>query len=260
MGAAKRDRSPARRRAGLVLLLVGGLVSLTGCATKKDVRTLREELLQMQARQDSTLQLLQRQNRELLDTLRTAMSITQDVRGQTSHRFQQLEQTLDQTQDLVAQVMQSMQNLMTRLESVGAQAPAAGGPTGVSGGGNAQEYYDLGLEKMADGAYGTARRAFEQLLREFRTSELAPAAQYQIGETWAAEEEYETAVTELEKVAAEWPAVKEAPQALYRAGVIAADNLKRNSAARELLNRVVNSYRDSPEAALARTKLRSLPR
>jgi tol-pal system protein YbgF len=134
------------------------------------------------------------------------------------------------------------------------------GPTGVSGGGNAQEYYDAGLEKMADGAYGTARRAFEQLLREFRTSELAPAAQYQIGEAYAAEGEHEKAVAELEKVAAEWPAVKEAPQALYRAGVIAADDLKRTSRARELLNRVVNGYGQSPEAALARTKLRSLPR
>lgn len=260
MGAAKRNRSGAQRRAGLAALLVAGLFSVTGCATKKDVRTLQQDLLRMQAQQDSTLQLLQRQNRQLLDTLRTAMSITQDVRGQTSHRFQQLEQTLDQTQDLVAQVMQSMQGLLTRLESVGGQPPVAAGPTGVSGGGNAQEYYDLGLEKMADGAYGTARRAFEQLLREFRTSELAPAAQYQIGETYAAEGEHETAVAELEKVAAEWPAVKEAPQALYRAGVIAADNLKRTARARELLNRVVNSYRNSPEAALARTKLGSLPR
>ena len=106
--------------------------------------------------------------------------------------------------------------------------------------------------------YGTARRAFQQLLREYRTSDLAPAAQYQIGETYAAEQEYEMAVSELEKVAAEWPAVKEAPQALYRAGVIAADNLKQRTKARELLNRVVNSYGSSPEADLARTKLRSL--
>ena len=261
MSAVKPVGRGGRRRAGLAVLLLGLLVPVTGCATKKDMRTLRDELVQMQVRQDSTLQLLQRQNRELLDTLRTAMSITQDVRGQTSHRFQQLEQTLDQTQDLVAQVMQSMQDLMTRLESVGGgRAPAATGPTGVSGGGDAQEYYDLGIEKLADGAYGTARRAFEQLLREFRTSELAPAAQYQIGEAWAAEGEHETAVTELQKVAAEWPAVKEAPQALYRAGVIAADNLKRNTEARELLSRVVSGYPDSPEAELARTKLRSLPR
>ena len=52
--------------------------------------------------------------------------------------------------------------------------------------------------------------------------------------------------------------MKEAPQALYRAGVIAADNLKQRTKARELLNRVVNSYGSSPEADLARTKLRSL--
>lgn len=260
MRAAMRESKGARRRATLAVLLVGGLSSLTGCATKKDVRTLQAELMAMQARQDSAMMSLQRQNRQLLDSLRTSMAITQDVRGQTSHRFQQLEQTLEQTQDLVGQVMQSMQALMTRLDQVSAAGPAAPAPTGVSSGGNAQEYYDAGMEKMADAAYGTARRAFEQLLREFRTSELAPAAQYQIGESYAAEKEYERAVTELEKVAAEWPAVKEAPQALYRAGVISADNLKQRTKARELLNRVVNGYASSPEAALARTKLRSLPR
>lgn len=259
MRAAMRDSRGARRRATFAVLLVGGLVSLTGCATKKDVRTLQGELLAMQARQDSAMMALQRQNRQLLDSLRTSMAMTQDVRGQTSHRFQQLEQTLEQTQDLVGQVMQGMQALMTRLDQVSA-APVAAAPAGVSGGGNAQEYYDAGMEKMADAAYGTARRAFEQLLREYRTSELAPAAQYQIGESYAAENEYERAVSELEKVAAEWPAVKEAPQALYRAGVISADNLRQRTKARELLNRVVNGYGSSPEAALARTKLRSLPR
>ena len=258
MSAALRASKPALRRATLAALLAGGILPLAGCATKKDVRTLQAELLAMQARQDSAMQALGRQNRQLLDSLRTAMAITQDVRGQTSHRFQELEQTLSQTQDLVAQVMEGMRSLMQRLEEVGAQTLRPSGPTGVSGGGEAQEYYDTGIEKLGEGAYGTARAAFQQLLREHRTSDLAPAAQYQIGETYAAEKEYERAVEELEKVAAEWPTAKEAPQALYRAGVITADNLKQRTKGRELLNRVVSSYPESPEAGLARTKLRSL--
>lgn len=258
MRAAMIAPVTALRRGMVAVLLAGGLLPLAGCATKKDVRTLQAELAVMQVRQDSAIKSLERQNRQLLDSLRAAMAITQDVRGQTSHRFQQLEQTLDQTQDLVSQVMQATRDLMRRLEEFGPQSPQATGPTGVSGGGDAREYYDTGIEKLSEGAHGTARRAFQQLLREYRTSDLAPAAQYQIGETYAAEQEYETAVSELEKVAAEWPTVKEAPQALYRAGVIAADNLKQRTKARELLNRVVNSYGSSPEADLARTKLRSL--
>jgi tol-pal system protein YbgF len=245
-------------------LLVAGLFTVTGCATKKDVRTLQGELLAMRARQDSATRVLQRENRMLLDSLRKAMNITQDASGQTSHRFQQLEATLAETQGLVAQVMQMGQELAARLDAFGTQQQGGLRPGGVSaaGGGDAEEYYTAGTEKMAEGAYGTARLAFQQLLREFHDHARAPDAQFQVGETYAGEKNYEQAVRELEVVAEEWPNSERAPQALYRAGIIAADSLspKQPRKARELLQRVVDTYRDSPSAGPARTKLGRLPR
>jgi tol-pal system protein YbgF len=115
---------------------------------------------------------------------------------------------------------------------------------------------------MGEGAYGTAREAFQMLLREFRQHERAPDAQFQIGETYAAEKNYEQAVQELEIVAEEWPDSERAPQALYRAGIIAADSLspKQPRKARQLLQRVVDTYGNSSSAGPARTKLRSVPR
>ena len=160
--AAKRKAAEgARRRALLAVALVGGLVPLTGCATKRDVRTLQQEIAVMRMQQDSMLRSIQRQNEQLLDSLRTAMSITQDVRGQTSHRFQQLEQTLAQTQALVGQVMQVSQELMNRLSAMPAQSATPAQPGGVSGGGTAEEYYQLGLEKMGERSYTAARTAFQ---------------------------------------------------------------------------------------------------
>lgn len=248
----------ARRRALLVVALVGGLVPLTGCATKRDVRTLQQDLAALQLRQDSTLRVIQRQNDRLLDSLRAAISITQDASGQTSHRFQQLEQTLAQTQALVGQVVQVSRELMARLESA-PQAQPAPGPTGISSDGTAEEYYQLGLEKMGDRAYTAARTAFQQLVSEFPDDTRAPDAQFQIGELYYLDEDYDRAVRELEKVAEQWPTAERAPAALYRAGVIAQER-RENGKARELFNRVVNQYSGSSEAGLARTKLRSLPR
>jgi tol-pal system protein YbgF len=252
----------ARGRAG-VALLVGGLVSLTGCATKKDVRTLQGELMAMQARQDSAMRVLQRENRMLLDSLRKAMEMTQNASGTTINRFVQLENTLDQTQVMVGQVMEVARTLTAKLDAFEAAGGARqGGAAPAAGGGTAEDYYALGTEKLGEGAYSTARAAFQQLLTEFRAHQLAPDAQFQIGETYAAEKNYEEAVAELEVVAQEWPDAERAPQALYRAGIIAADSLspKQPRKARQLLQRVVDTYGSSPSAGPARTKLRSLPR
>ena len=67
---------------------------------------------------------------------------------------------------------------------------------------------------------------------------------------------------ELEIVAEEWPDSERAPEALYRAGIIAADSLspKQPRRARQLLQKIVDTYRNSPSAAPARRKLGSLPR
>ncbi|NJD11419.1 MAG: outer membrane protein assembly factor BamD [Gemmatimonadetes bacterium] len=260
-----RSAATALARRGAWLLLAGGLLAAAGCATKKDVRTLQWQLAAMQVRQDSALQVLQRESRILLDSVRKAMNITQDASGQTSHRFQQLEQTLAQTQDLVAQIMQSAQDLSTRLDNFSAQQPGPlrpGAGVGEAGGGTAEEYYALGTEKLGEAAYSTARAAFQQLLKEFPDHERAPDAQFEIGQTYAAEKDYARAVQELQIVAEQWPNSERAPEALYRAGVIAADSVKPKQPrqARQLLERVVGTFPNATVASRARTKLRSLPR
>lgn len=259
MGTAGGRGRGVGRRVLLVVAAAGVLLPLTGCATKRDVRTLQQEIAALRAQQDSVLSIIQRQNDRMLDSLRTAMSITQDVRGQTSHRFQQLEQTLAQTQALVGQVVQVSQELLNRLTSMPASQPGAAAPTGVSGGGDAEEYYRLGLEKMGERAYTAARAAFQQLVREFPEDPRAPDAQFQIGELYYLDDEFDIAIRELERVAEQWPSADRAPAALYRAGVIAQER-DQPGRARELFNRVVNQYSGSSEAGLARTKLRSLPR
>ena len=79
-GAARGDRVAAPRasarralwarrctRVGAVALMA---LAGTACATKRDIRDLREQLAAMQARQDSLYRVIAQQNRALMDSVR----------------------------------------------------------------------------------------------------------------------------------------------------------------------------------------------
>jgi hypothetical protein len=84
MKAAIRANGRARRRAMIVALAA---LALPACATKKDLKNLRDEMVAMQMHQDSLFRETQRQNRLLLVTMRTSFDMQRDAQGQTSHRF-----------------------------------------------------------------------------------------------------------------------------------------------------------------------------
>jgi tol-pal system protein YbgF len=260
--AAKRGMKSRRRV--LLAAAVGGLVVLSGCATKKDVRTLQATMLEMQAHQDSVLRNIQRQNRLMLDTLRSSMALTLDSRGQTSHRFQELNGLAQSIQQLIGQNLEAMRQMNARLEALesrllqASQQQASAPPTSTSGVPAAQAY-QLGLAKLKEGAYGSARAYFESIIRTYRNDPLAADAQFQIGESWVFEESYDDAYREFEKVASAWPSSPRAGEALYRAGKVAEDQ-KDTENARKFYNRVVQLYGNTDYAGLARTALRRLPK
>lgn len=237
--------------------LLGAAVLLGGCATKRDVRTLAEQMQTMQARQDEVMRDIQRQNRELLDSIRATMSLTQDVRGATAAQLREFERNVNQLGTLVSQVMGTLTRIearLTTLEQRGVSASA-----GSSGGGNPEEYFEDGMQSMSNRRFGSARAAFEPLVSEFPTHEKAPDAQYQIGESYALEKDYDSAYRELEKVAERWPDSPRARAALFRAGAVAEEQ-KDIPKARAYYTQVRDKYRNTDEARAAERKLSSLPR
>jgi tol-pal system protein YbgF len=241
---------------------LGVLLMLPGCvATKQDIRTMQEQMLQMQAHQDSSIRLIERQNRILLDTLRRSMSLTLDARGQTSHGFDELNGLLESSRQLNGQILETARQLFTRIDALEAklqamsqaqltqpQATPAGG-----GGMSASQMYDTGIGYMRDSKYGSARTAFQAIVRTYHEDPSAPDAQFQIGESYVAEESYDDAYKAFDKVAAEWPAAPRAGEALYRAGKVAEDQ-KDWSRARKYYNQVVQRYPDFSKVAQAGLK------
>lgn len=233
------------------------VVLAAGCATKKDVRTLQDEMAELAQRQDALLRETERQTALLLDTMRMGFGVQRDLRGETSHRFQQLEENLSRLEEMITQTQLVVAQLLERLDR-----PTSGTSSGMPGGepgmaGAAEGLYEQAQGFLQQQSYATARMAFQQILADHPNDPRAPDAQFGLAETYAGEGDHERAIEELVKVESQWPNSARAPQALLRAGIIAKDN-GMTSRARELLRQVSERYPAHPEAQVAEQQLRSI--
>src|SRR5919106_6170844 len=102
---------------------------LSSCATKRDVRTIQDDIQLMQTRQAELLRDLQQQNRLLLDSIRHTMTLTQDVRGATAGQLREFEQNVNQLGNLVSQVMGTLTRIEQRLTAL--EQRSTGGGSGA---------------------------------------------------------------------------------------------------------------------------------
>ncbi len=249
------------------LVLTAGL---TGCATKADIRDVRDDVQRMEARQDSIYRLLQMQNRQILDSLVVTTERLLNVRGELANQLTQLQDQLVQVGNLTGQVQVRLNQLDQELAGALREVRANGGGGGQGGDPNAggasgedntfsmaQELYDAGLEQVGRNNPATARRAFQMVVDSFPAHAMAPEAQRQIGETYAMENQPDQALRAFERVVERYQDSDVAPRALYRAGVIAQER-GQTERAREYFRRVVSGYPNSDARRMAEDALRRL--
>lgn len=255
---------PQRANAGLrraaLFVALAGVLPLTGCATKKDMKLLRNEIMVMQARQDSLYREL---GDAVMDTLRSNTGLMLRIRGDLGNQLLAMEQQLIQIQELTGQGQRQLgelrQQWMARsqvTEPVVSTGDAV--PTTMSAD-EVEQTYTLGRQKLEEGSITTARAAFASILSGAPTHARAPDAQLQIAETYVAEEKYTEAFREFERVIELFANSAQAPRALYRAGMLAKERGD-NAKARTYFTRVQSGYAQSDEARLAGEELRRLPR
>ncbi len=259
MRAHRIDSRIARPRARAALALLA-LAPLAGCATKRDVRDLRDEIVRLRAHQDSTAAALRMESRALGDSIRGITDLLMRLRGDLGNELAQLEQQHLQIQELTGQSqrrLSELQDQMTqRLTRLTAPAPDSGAATPEAAG-EVEQLYRIGSDNLQRGATGTARRAFEEIVQQHQDSPLAPDAQVGLAETYYADKDYDRAMRELERVVEMFPNSERAPAALYRAGVIAREqgNIQK---ARAYFRRVVAGYPKSDAAKQAAEELRHI--
>ncbi|MEP7383448.1 MAG: tol-pal system protein YbgF [Gemmatimonadota bacterium] len=249
------------------------LVVTGGCfATRSDMRVIQGDILNFRtesARADSA------RARQIAVVAATLGSVSDSIRatsdrltrfqGDTKGDLRAIQQQLLQVQELTGQSQRRLQEMRAGLESRSEQpvmpttTPLPGdslAPAPVQSTPGPNQLYQLAYDQLRRGSYSSARAAFEELLRLYPTSELAPDAQINIAEAFAAEGTAASADSAYAAVVARYPRSPRAATALYKMALSMARQGRRPDA-RTTMDRVVREYPTSDEADLAREWLRT---
>ena len=117
--------------------------------------------------------------------------------------------------------------------------------------------YNAGVDNFNRGNLGTARAAFQDFLDQFPNHPSVPRARMNLAEIMVQENDPRGAIEQFLSVREHHPAAPEVPEAMYRAALLHVE-LGEEDEARDLLERVVNTYPDEAVAELAREELAKL--
>jgi tol-pal system protein YbgF len=243
-----------------------------GCfATRDDVRVLQSDLQAMRAASARSDSALAAQITRVLGELRTTNDSIEVVstrlmrfQGAVREDLYSLGQQLITVQELTGQSQRRLQELRSSLEQRAqegdAQAAAAAGDTAAAARAatpGPNQLFQLSLDNLRRGSAGAARTGFQELLRQYPRSDLAPDAQFYVGEAYAAEGNAMAADSAYAAVTALYPQSPRAPTALYKRA-LGMEARGDTAGARAALTSLVERYPRSDEATLARERLRSL--
>jgi tol-pal system protein YbgF len=240
----KNSGSLWRPRRYALLFTLYTLLPLSGCilATQKDMMQLDDSLTKMRATQTDLVVKMTDLNASL----------------------QSLNSQLDSSQQRMTSLSQKLEDLqadLTRRMSVLAGAVTGSGGGNMSGAltapsSNPGDIYRLALNDYQAGKYDLALIGFRNFMSQYPRAELAPQAQFEIGECEFARKNFVDAGREYDKVVQLFPKSEAAPKALYKKG-IAMQSAGRNAEAQDAFHRVMKDYPHSEVANSAKDLLDS---
>ena len=255
-------------RSGRAAALAAALLLSAGCATKHDLRDLRLDLQALSERQDSILAALARQNAVTQDTLRQQTNQLFEIRGDVSRQLTRILDALTQLRELTGTNQRTIMALREEIEQLrqsGGAPAGAGGGTGeaiVGGrapaGNSAEEMYAAAQQQLGNGQLGTAQLAFEQFIQEYPNHERAPDAHYFVADILEQQGKYREAADAFAEIPSLFPDSPKAPEAIYRIAKLDVEHLNKKAEARQLLNKILSTYKGSSAEGPARQLLRQI--
>ncbi len=266
--------------AARVLTIAAAVLTMSGCATKRDVRDLNTAIHDLALRQDSVIRELRAQSRLTQDTLRGQSNQIVDFRGQISQQLQSISESLSQIQQLVGQNQMTIAGVrdqlanMRRVPASPAASGAAQDTTGAAGGGGAattsagalgaetqpggaEAMYNAALSKYHEGLLSTAQTAFQGFLDAHPNHTLAPDAHFWLGDIYQQQGDTTRALAQFKLIPSNFPTASKASDAMYRIALIDVAR-KHTKDAKALLQRIINTYPGSDAANLAQAELDKL--
>lgn len=237
------------RAAALVMLLpLAACSALNGQPGQKSPMELQLEA--QQARLDEVERRMQTQNQvNMFTDLQELQARERELRGE-------LERVNFELQQLRAQQKNLYVDLDGRLSSLegGSAGGASAAPAATD---NAKLQYDQAFELLKKGRYDQANVGFAQFLKQNPDHDLAPNAQYWLGESHYVAQAFTKAATAFEAVLDKYPDSKKARDAMLKLGYTRLAQGRKDDA-RLLLQKVITDYAGTTQAKLAQQKLDSL--
>jgi tol-pal system protein YbgF len=248
-------------------------------ATRSDVRILQDDITNFRAAQQKADSARAAQISQIVtmlgevnDSVRSTNSRVARWQANAQGDLRSIQEQLVQIQELTGASQQRLIELRSQMEERNSQL-AAPAPTPIPGdtttrpvppgqpmaaqpaGPGPATLYKLAFEQMSRGSHSTARSGFQELLAQYPNSDLAPDAQYYIGETLQAEGNTAAADSVFSVVVAKYPSAPRAATALYKHGLFL-QKAKRDREARQAFQAVIDKYPRSDEASLAKEQHR----
>jgi len=249
-------RPTPRFGGGVGLVLVAALLlPLAACATKGDVRELRDEIRTLSQRQEALIRELQQEQRTQRDSIRALSSQFGDHRIQLGRTLREMEDQLIRVQELAGLSQQELAALRDQMDRRPDPLLGARGPgSEPDRGGEAQEIYDAAMAQYRRGSVTSAQFGLEEVVQRFPNHDLTPSARYYLADIMVQRDELEQAIEAFLDIPQFHPDAERVPYALYRVGLLYRE-LGQTSDARSYLERVVNTWPDSGAADMARRAL-----
>jgi tol-pal system protein YbgF len=240
-----------------LVVALGSLV-LGGCATSPEEDPVYIRMNDLDARVQRIERVLTNQSLlELAQRIDALQADLRTIRGEVELLQNQTEGGKNQSRNLYG----DLEKRLAALETLGGVGGASAGGTAAPpiSGGSEQATYDAAMAALRGGNYDKAAAAFREVVTNYPTGDLAPNAQFWIGESYYTKGDLESAITAYRKVLSDWPQSRKAPDAMVKLGFSLSD-LKRNGEARDMLQDVVRKYPGTSAAQLAADRLKRLSR
>ncbi len=194
---------------------------------------------------------------ELLTQIETLKADISKLRGQLEiqgNNFESLEKRQkDFYVDLDTRQRRLEQTSQTLAHAPDAAGAASGKPTGAPDATESRGY-ETAYNLFKTGNYTGAVAAFQNFLKTYPLSNLAPSAQYWIGNAYFAQRDFKNAIASQQKLLEAYPDSSKVPDAMLNIAS-AQQELGNTAAARKTLNELIAKYPVSDAAEKAKKRL-----
>ncbi len=222
-----------------------------GCASRKQVMALQEEHATLRSRLDS----LHTQNQQIMAAIGVQDASLRELRATMDYKISQLDERVQMVASTIGQSDSRYAELAAAMEEINRRAVATDTTGAILG----KDVLDAAQADLTRGSYDLAEEGFMQFLRRFPASTLADDAQYGLAECYYGRQKYPEAVHEYQRLLQLYPDRDKVPAALLKIGLAyeKLDNLRETKKQWDIL---MEKYPKSPEAAIAKDRLKNLPK